>query len=120
MGLAVSNLVSNACRYARRNVLVRVSAAADHVAIAVADDGPGIPADKRAEVFKAYTRLNDDGNANTRGFGLGLAIVARVAALHGGHAIASSSDQLGGAELTLRWPPQSLSPGRRSSASERE
>jgi signal transduction histidine kinase len=74
------------------------------VQISVEDDGPGIPADRRAEIFRAFKTLERVREGATGGFGLGLSIVARVAALHGGHASAGDSTDLGGARLVVEWP----------------
>jgi signal transduction histidine kinase len=104
MELALSNLVVNACRYARRHVAVTLSAAPAGNRIVVEDDGEGIPGGERELIFKAFTRLDTSRNRSTGGYGLGLAIVARIAALHGGRARASSSERLGGAKFTLEWP----------------
>ena len=104
MELAFSNLVVNACRHARRRISVTVTAQGDHYRIIVEDDGEGIPVDQRKHVFKAYTRLDTSRNRDSGGYGLGLAIVARVAALHGGNATAAASETLGGAKFTLEWP----------------
>ena len=53
---------------------------------------------------RAFTRLDTSRNRETGGFGLGLAIVARIASLHRGRVIAGASGQLGGARLALEWP----------------
>lgn len=110
MGLALSNLVANACRHA--NHIVRVSLAMDEhgYRLIVEDDGEGIPEGEHEAVFKAFTRLDTSRNRHTGGHGLGLAVVARVAALHGGDADVDDSPALGGARFTLRWPAM---PGRR-------
>jgi signal transduction histidine kinase len=50
------------------------------VALAVADEGPGIPPDQRERVFARFYRGLESGEP---GAGLGLSIVARIAALHG-------------------------------------
>jgi signal transduction histidine kinase len=71
--------------------------------LAVEDDGPGIPEAERESVFKAFARLDDSRNRGTGGYGLGLAIVARVAALHRGTAKVERSE-LGGARVVVSWP----------------
>ena len=52
--------------------------------LTVEDDGKGVPDEARDKVFKAFTRIDDSRNRETGGYGLGLAVVARVAELHGG------------------------------------
>ena len=93
MELALSNLLANALRYARRNVRIEVARENGLCRLVVEDDGEGIPEADRAAVFRAFTRLDTSRNRETGGFGLGLAIVARIAALHGGRVIADSSRQ---------------------------
>jgi signal transduction histidine kinase len=104
MDLALSNLLANALRYARRNVHVEVARENGLCRLVVEDDGEGIPEAHRASVFHAFTRLDTSRNRETGGFGLGLAIVARIAALHRGRATAGVSASLGGARLALEWP----------------
>ena len=104
MELALSNLLANALRYARRNVSIEVERTHGMCRLVVEDDGEGIPEAHRASVFHAFTRLDTSRNRETGGFGLGLAIVARVAMLHRGRVSAGSSARLGGARLTVEWP----------------
>jgi signal transduction histidine kinase len=104
MELALSNLLANALRYARRNVTIELARDEGLCRMVVEDDGEGIPEDRRASVFHAFTRLDTSRNRDTGGFGLGLAIVARVAMLHRGRVSAASSASLGGARLALEWP----------------
>jgi signal transduction histidine kinase len=104
MTLALSNLLVNACRHASKRVEVSVSHDEQRFCLAVDDDGEGIPEADRDRVFKAFTRLDGSRNRDTGGYGLGLAIVARIAALHGGTATAGQSEALGGARLAIRWP----------------
>jgi PAS domain S-box-containing protein len=81
----LQNFVANAIRYARddrpdRRVLIGCRRAGDRLRIAVCDNGPGIPADKRRAIFQEFTRLERAGNdGEARGLGLGLAIVERIA-----------------------------------------
>jgi signal transduction histidine kinase len=108
MSLGVSNLLNNASRYASREVICKIAADHGEFRIEVHDDGEGIPSEERASVFKAFKRLDDSRNRDTGGYGLGLAIVARIAALHGGSVDVSGSEKLGGACFVLRW--RDLSP----------
>jgi signal transduction histidine kinase len=106
MELALSNLLANGLRYARRQVVVTVTREGEWYRLVVEDDGDGIPEADRIAVFRAFTRLDTSRNRDTGGFGLGLAIVARIAALHRGRVIAGNSASLGGARLALEWPGQ--------------
>ena len=112
MELALSNLLVNACRYAQKAVVVRMSIDAGRNVLSVEDDGPGIPATERLQVFRAFTRLDTSRNRSTGGYGLGLAIVTRIAMLHGGTAAADES-ALGGARLLVTWPADALPPAER-------
>jgi len=104
MELALNNLLVNALRYAKQRVRIEVTRDHDVYRITVEDDGDGIPEADRAAVFRAFARLDTSRNRETGGFGLGLAIVARIASLHRGRVIAGSSRALGGARLAMEWP----------------
>ena len=103
MTLAVSNLLANASRYAKADIRVNIRNVGEHAEICVEDDGEGVPDGKRDSIFKAFTRLDDSRNRETGGYGLGLAVVARIAALHGGSAAIEDSAELGGASFSIRW-----------------
>ena len=103
MGLALSNLLVNASHYAKKNVRCTVRCSDEQYQIDVEDDGKGIPDSERESIFKAFTRIDDSRNRETGGYGLGLAIVARIATLHGGSVIAGESENLGGAMFSLQW-----------------
>ena len=83
------NLVDNAVRYAKSQVTVSVRREGAWVLLAVADDGPGIPAADKERAFDRFARLDTarsrDG-AEDGGSGLGLAIVRATAAAYGGTA----------------------------------
>lgn len=104
MELALSNLLVNATKYAEHTVRCTTMQVADDYLLTVEDDGQGVPEDERDAVFKAFTRIDDSRNRETGGYGLGLAIVARVAELHGGEARVDASPSLGGARFAIRWP----------------
>ena len=97
----LGNLVENAAKYGNGRVFVTVEPPENGaVAILIEDDGPGIPADQRAELFTRGTRLDTTGKPGT---GLGLAIVRDVAEIYGGSVHLEESEDLGGllARLTL-------------------
>ena len=104
MELALNNLLVNALRYAKQRVRIEVTRDHDVYRLVVEDDGDGIPEADRAAVFRAFTRLDTSRNRETGGFGLGLAIVARIASLHRGRVIAGASRILGGARMAMEWP----------------
>jgi two-component system osmolarity sensor histidine kinase EnvZ len=82
----LANLVGNACLHGR-NVVVSAHRLADSIEILVDDDGPGIPASSREEVFRPFFRLDRSRNPKTGGTGLGLTIARDVARGHGGDVI---------------------------------
>jgi len=61
----------------------------------VADDGPGIPEDERVRVFERFYRVDAARRATGSGFGLGLAIVGWIVALHGGEVRAEANEPRG-------------------------
>lgn len=81
---ALVNLAENAVRHAPDGSTVTLSAEhfAGQVVLAVADQGPGVPADRREAVFAPFVQLA--GTANAGGRGLGLAFCKLVATAHGG------------------------------------
>ncbi|MFL6765378.1 MAG: ATP-binding protein [Sphingomicrobium sp.] len=96
----LGNLVENAAKYGGGRVFVTVEAKNGTVDILVEDDGPGIPEERRGELFKRGARLDTTGKPGT---GLGLAIVRDVAEIYGGSIHLEESEDLGGllARLTL-------------------
>ncbi len=99
---AVSNLVDNAIKHGREAGHVRVAVACreDGATMAVADDGPGIPAHELPHVFKRFYRL--ERSRRTPGNGLGLSLVAAVARLHG--ARIEMLDNAPGLQFRLHFP----------------
>lgn len=85
---AVTNLVANAIRHSgSKDVSVAVAADGNTVRIAVEDHGVGIPSEERERVFERFHRVDSARSADTGGAGLGLAIVRRIAKLHGGDVV---------------------------------
>jgi signal transduction histidine kinase len=102
LGRAVGNVLDNAVRHAASTVTVTVGEEGDDAVVAVADDGPGIAAASRDEVFERFTRL-DGARASGGGAGLGLAIAREIVAGHGG-TIVVDPDHHPGARLVIRLP----------------
>jgi two-component system osmolarity sensor histidine kinase EnvZ len=98
----LANLVSNAARHANA---LSITGHRDHryLTVTVDDDGPGIPADMREEVFKPFLRLDDARNQDEGGTGLGLAIARDIARSHGGD-ITLGDSPMGGLRATARIP----------------
>ena len=103
MGRAVSNLLQNAVKYTRSRVALTAAVVAGQVCIHVDDDGPGIPAADRQRIFEPFARLDDSRSRHSGGYGLGLAIVQRVAIWHQG-AVRVADSPLGGARFSICWP----------------
>ena len=80
----VNNLIDNAIAYGAPPVTVTTSTAGDRVVIDVADRGPGIPQDQVERLKQPFTRASAARTSASGGAGLGLAIVERVARMHGG------------------------------------
>jgi signal transduction histidine kinase len=102
LGRLVRNLLDNACRHAQSRVTVKLSVDGDSAVLTVADDGPGIAPEDREQVFERFTRLDASRQRDAGGVGLGLAIVAQIAAAHGGSV--TISDASPGAEFVVRLP----------------
>ncbi|PID54795.1 MAG: hypothetical protein CR978_02220 [Gammaproteobacteria bacterium] len=100
---ALDNLVGNAERYAHRRVCVRVALGDKGCRLCVDDDGPGIAVEHRSLALSAFARLGADERGGHSGFGLGLAIVNRIAQLHKGRVMIAKSPE-GGARVCLFWP----------------
>lgn len=102
---ALANLVDNALRYARSEVLVRAVAEDGWAVLEVTDDGPGIPEADRDRVFERFVRLDADRGRAGGGTGLGLAIAREIARAHGGDVRAlPPREGAPGARLELRLP----------------
>jgi len=105
MARAALNLLRNAIHYARGKVRVTLTKSESEgcYRLLVDDDGPGVPALERERVFEPFTRLDESRNRATGGFGLGLAIVRRIAQWHYG-TVEIFDSPLGGCRVVLSWP----------------
>ena len=98
----IGNLIENAAKYGGGRVFATVEAEGPSaLAIIIEDDGPGIPADQRKDIFDRGARLDTTGKPGT---GLGLAIVRDVAEIYGGSVRLEESEDLGGLLVRLSLP----------------
>ena len=99
----VENLLANAVRHtpAEAQIWVRVQPREDGAHLVVEDDGPGVPSDRRDEIFEPFRQVDP---ASGVGVGIGLTLVARFAELHGGHAWVD--DREGGGAAFHVWLPR--------------
>jgi len=98
----VSNLAHNAARYAD-NVELRARKDRKWLRVFVDDDGPGIPASAREEVFRPFYRLDPARNQNKGNTGLGLSIARDIARTHGGD-VSLDDSPLGGLRAMIKIP----------------
>ena len=99
--LAVDNAIANAVKHGgATHVQLSAVSSRNGVEIAVDDNGVGVPEEERIVVFDRFARGS---TASRSGSGLGLALVAQQAELHGGTAVLEQSP-LGGARLMLALP----------------
>ena len=102
---AIRNLVANAGIYSPERTTIRIEARheASRIAIAISDEGPGIPEDDLTRVFERFYRVDKSRARDPGGTGLGLAIVKHLVELHSGHVRAENRPQ-GGATFTIEVP----------------
>ena len=98
----LDNLLRNACRYARGQIVVSVLASRSTVRVVVDDDGPGIAPEHREKVFDRFYRVADDRARSSGGSGLGLAMVAETVRRRGGSVFVGESPD-GGARFQITW-----------------
>lgn len=99
---ALSNIIGNAFNYGK-TIAVNLESVGNKVEITIDDDGPGIPEDKREDVFKAFYRLEGSRNKETGGVGLGLSIAKDVVTSHGG-TIELHDSPIGGLRVLVSIP----------------
>ncbi|MDX2265182.1 MAG: ATP-binding protein [Hyphomicrobiales bacterium] len=102
MKRAVTNLVVNAGRFAD-TISVKAVKTRRWFTLTIEDNGPGIPEDKREEVFRPFHSLDGSRNQNVKSTGLGLAIVRDIVRGHGGD-ITLGESAMGGLKAHIRIP----------------
>lgn len=112
IGQAISNLIDNAIKYGENSeqpeIGISVRKVDRHVRLAVADHGPGVPADKYQDVLKRFYRLDE--SRSKPGTGLGLSLAVAVMDLHGGRIELAPTDpdavDTKGLAVTMIFPEQ--------------
>jgi len=101
----LQNLLQNAVKYSPEGgpISLRLSHDDTHAAIAVADQGVGIPQSALPQLFQRFFRAADRAQANTAGMGIGLYVVHEIATRHGGM-VEVMSKEGHGSTFTVRLP----------------
>lgn len=99
---SIANLLANAGRYAER-VVVGMKQSGSVISITIDDDGPGIPIERREDVFRPFFRLDASRNPDTGGTGLGLTIARDIVRGHGGE-IELGESPIGGLRTLITLP----------------
>ncbi|NIA25457.1 MAG: HAMP domain-containing protein [Gammaproteobacteria bacterium] len=98
------NLLDNAVRHTGGRVWVEAGAREGSTYLVVADDGPGIPQNRREEIFGRFVRLDDARSRVVGGTGLGLAVVKAIVEAHGGTVQVVDDDRFPGAVFRVDLP----------------
>ena len=99
LAILLRNLLSNALRYANKQIRVEISANDQYATIAVVDDGPGFSEESSIRAFNRFFR-GPEATDSSDGAGLGLAMVLRIAQLHSGD-VEIGRGNYGGARVTV-------------------
>jgi two-component system phosphate regulon sensor histidine kinase PhoR len=105
LGRAVWNLLDNGVKYSPASTTIRVGVAIDDgwLAISVRDEGPGIPAAERKQIFRKFVRGSQARAGGVKGTGIGLAMVQHIVQGHGGE-IRLHSEPGRGSTFTILLP----------------
>jgi len=100
---AVTNLITNALKFAKKQVSVTIDYQDEYLFIYVDDDGPGLSGEDSTDIFSEYSVAKDN-ETGDKHIGLGLAIVKKAVSLHNGTVNAGPSPLLTGARFTIEIP----------------
>jgi PAS domain S-box-containing protein len=100
------NLLNNAAKYTERGGHIRLKARREdgHIVLRVKDNGVGIPPDMLPRIFEMFAQVDHSLERSQGGLGIGLTLVQRLAALHGGAVEAHSQGPGQGSEFIVRLP----------------
>ena len=102
----ISNLLTNSAKYTRDggHIVLSAERQQNFAVIAVTDNGLGIPPEMMSTIFDMFTQVNRTLDRSQGGLGIGLALVKRLAEMHGGTINAESAGTDQGSRFTLRFP----------------
>lgn len=102
----VSNILNNACKFTDPGgrIWLTVTSEPQRVAIAIRDNGIGIPASSLPAVMKMFSQVGRERGVSKGGLGIGLALVDRLVNLHGGSIEVRSDGEGQGSEFVVRLP----------------
>lgn len=103
LGMLLRNAIENSVKFGAKSVRVGVEKRGDVIELSVEDDGPGVAEEERRRMFEPFVRGEAAKRAGVNGQGLGLALIAHIARIHGGEA-AFDSGFASGARLIVRLP----------------
>jgi signal transduction histidine kinase len=105
---AIVSALENALKYSTGAVHVRIEPHAAQVTLAIEDDGPGVSAAEREQLFLPFYRGKQTRGRNIPGHGIGLAVIARVTQVHGGTACFGERERGARLEMTFatHYPQQ--------------
>lgn len=94
--MAIENLISNAVKYTHQKgeITLTVSGVRE-LKISVQDNGVGVPEDKKEQLFKQFSRIDNELSVSVGGTGIGLYVVKNIANLHGGTVEVDSQQGVG-------------------------
>lgn len=116
-----TNLLSNAAKYTEYGgrIDVQLWRAGEEAVVAVSDTGIGIPAGAADQVFDLFSQVREHQGRYGGGLGIGLALVRRLVALHGGSVHAASLGEGRGSTFTVRLPAMAPPAGHATAATRR-
>jgi CheY-like chemotaxis protein len=102
----VANLLNNSAKYTADQGRIWLTARrdGDEIVLSVKDTGIGIPADMLASIFELFTQMDRSLDRSQGGLGIGLTLVKRIVAMHGGTVQATSAGVGMGTEFTVSLP----------------
>ncbi|MGN0929523.1 MAG: ATP-binding protein [Alphaproteobacteria bacterium] len=101
---AIANIITNAIRYSKKKIIIDIKQSGNKLSVLIEDNGNGIPENRRDDMLKPFTRLENSRNTSTGGVGLGLSIVQEIIHQHGGEVLLLDGKKLGGLLVKIEIP----------------